>query len=1099
MATRSLACAVAILFLGLSQSYGGQASKSSTVSPSSSSIGSTENGYSKEPYVLEMREDRVRFEADGRGQREHSFRARIQSESAIHEFGLLVYSYASSFETLDVVYVRVRKPDGTILETPATDIQELDSAVSREAPMYTDQREKHIAVKSLAVGDILEARLRWTIHDPIAPGHFWYDHSYFRSGICLEEILQIDVPASVAVKVRNSEASPSISQENGRVLYTFKSSNLKKVEESKIPLWERNFHGAPLPDVQMTSFASWEEAGKWFGSLERPKAAVTPEIKAKADELTKGKNSEDEKTRALYDFVSTHFRYIGIDLGVGRYAPHAASEVLSNGYGDCKDKHVLFAALLEAVGISSYPALISSKHRLDPSFPSVSLFDHVITAIPRGDSVQFLDTTPEVAPFGLLSQNLRDRKSLVISGNTPAHLVTTPADPPFAAVERLHVDASIDVNGTLDARFTLETRGDGELALRYLYRTTPQNRWQELTQRILTGLGLNGTVSDVNVSPPEETGKAFTLAFSCHRTDYPDWKEHQRVNLPAPPLFLLNLNEEQKISKDPLPLGSLHDITYDVVMRFPEGFVAIPPEKVEQKTDFAEFKATYSFDKGALHGALELKTSQREIPASERSEYSSFTRKIDETTRRYIFANNGNARVGSTSAPSGATSPNVIGGVIGSTTTNPPPSESKTATTAPSPAKPLYDAGQRASAEGNYATSAQLYEQAVAQDPNYKEAWNDLGYVYSKLGQEEKSESALRKALELDPASKYAHYNLGNALLAQKKYEQAIAEYQKEMQINSKSTYVRLNLGRAYIFTHQYATAVSELEAAESITPNDPKVQYQLGRAYAKNGQPEKAIKAFDRSVALEPTAERDNWVAVELAQSKLQLDQAEKYAASAIEHVAGQTKAVSLGRLSIEDVRMPDFLGAYWDTFGWVKFQQGNMAEAENYVRCAWQLRSVGEIGDHLGQIYEKEGRKEEAIQVYAMALVAPQPMPETKERLVALLGSDKDLERLTQVARTSYSKNRTIQIPNKHEAEGVAEFWLLLVPEPKVIAVKFVNGDEGLRPFANDLETTIFPDPFPDARDMRLLRRGKLACLSSSKICSLTLMSADATRSVN
>jgi transglutaminase-like putative cysteine protease len=143
--------------------------------------------------------------------------------------------------------------------------------------------------------------------------------------------------------------------------------------------------------------------------LEKPKAAVTPEIRAKAEELTKDLNSEHEKIRALYNFVSTHFRYIGVDLGIGRYAPHSAADILANRYGDCKDKHTLFAALLKSVGISAYPVLISSRFRLDPSFSSPDLFDHVITAIPKGDSFVFLDTTPEIAPFGLLLANLRDR------------------------------------------------------------------------------------------------------------------------------------------------------------------------------------------------------------------------------------------------------------------------------------------------------------------------------------------------------------------------------------------------------------------------------------------------------------------------------------------------------------------------------------------------------------------------------------------------------------------------------------------------------------------------------------------------------------------
>jgi tetratricopeptide (TPR) repeat protein len=597
---------------------------------------SSDDLYTKEPYVFELIDRHVRFESDGKGQRNLIMRIRIQSESAVHEFGLLVYPYASSFESLDIVYVRVRKPDGTILETPPSDVQDLDSAVSREAPMYTDQREKHIAVKSLAVGDILEAQLRWTIHEPMAPGHFWFDHSYYRAGICLQETLEIDVPVNVPVKLRNPDPQPSIREEGGRRLYTFKSANLKKPEESKIPEWEKDFHGAAPPDIQLSSFTSWDEVGKWFGGLEQPKVAVTAEIRAKAEELTKGKTSEEEKLRAIYDFVSTRFRYIGIDLGLGRYSPHAASEVLVNRYGDCKDKHTLFAALLQAAGITAFPALISSKYRVDSSLPTMSLFDHVITAIPQGDAFLFLDTAPEVAPFGLLMQSIRDRKALVIPGSTTARIITTPADPPFLNFEHVQIDASIDVGGTLDAKMRFEDRGDSELVLRLAYRATPQNRWQELTQNIVARMGFAGTVSDVSVAQPEDTDKPFWMSFSYHRTDFPDWKNH-RIVLPSPPFLLPDLTEEQKVSKEPLPLGSLEEVTYDSKVKFPEGYSAVLPAVPEQKTDFAEFSAGYSFEKGVLHGTLHLKTLQHEIPGSKRGEFSKMAKAVDEAQRRFIF------------------------------------------------------------------------------------------------------------------------------------------------------------------------------------------------------------------------------------------------------------------------------------------------------------------------------------------------------------------------------------------------------------------------------------------------------------------------------
>ena len=166
--------------------------------------------YSKEPYIYDLIQTKARFDADGKSQRELTVRVRIQSESAVRELGLLTYSFASSFETLDVVYVRVRKPDGTVVETPPSDVQELDSPVSREAPMYSDQREKHVAVKSLVIGDVLEIDVRWTMHDAITPGHFWFDDSFFRTGICLKETLQLDLPRGVAAKVDYKEPKPKI-------------------------------------------------------------------------------------------------------------------------------------------------------------------------------------------------------------------------------------------------------------------------------------------------------------------------------------------------------------------------------------------------------------------------------------------------------------------------------------------------------------------------------------------------------------------------------------------------------------------------------------------------------------------------------------------------------------------------------------------------------------------------------------------------------------------------------------------------------------------------------------------------------------------------
>ncbi|MBS1841781.1 MAG: DUF3857 domain-containing protein [Acidobacteria bacterium] len=594
-----------------------------------------ESGHaSLEPFVIEELSTKYTFEKDGKGFRETNARVSIKSESAVREFGLLVYPYASSFESLDIVHVRVRKPDGTVVETPASDVQDLDSAVSREAPMYSDEREKHIAVKSLSVGDTLELAVKWTVHDPLAPGHFWFDHSYVKSGNCNKETLEVNVPADVKPSIRFSNPQPVIREEGGRRIYKFETSYHKPDKETKISDWEKNYHGAEPPDVEFSFFSSWGEIADWAADLMEKKAVVTPEIQAKADELTKGKSTENEKVRAIYDFVSTHFRYIGVSLGIGRYSPHAAADVLTNRYGDCKDKHTLFAALLQASGISAAPVLISSKYKIDTRVPTPSLFDHVITAIRHGDSLEFADTTPEVAPFGVLMPGLMDRDALLVSKD--GKLIKTPQKLPIPNYEIFSIDASIDTSGTLDGKMRMEERGEDEVMLRASYRETPQNRWEELTQNLVARLGFAGKVSEVTVSQPEDTTKPFVITCSYHRPDYPDWKT-RRLSLPHPPLFIRELTEDQKASKEPLPIGMPAEVTYISKVKLPDGFSPIVPELVERKSKFIEFSASHSWEKGVLTSILKMNVLQGEIPGEERANFSSMAKLIGDTENKFVL------------------------------------------------------------------------------------------------------------------------------------------------------------------------------------------------------------------------------------------------------------------------------------------------------------------------------------------------------------------------------------------------------------------------------------------------------------------------------
>jgi hypothetical protein len=399
-----------IVFLALAFTLSGAYSQA----PSKSD---TKPEYSKEAFVIEQTSTRITFENDGTSTRESSARIRIQSEAGVQRYGLLTFSYQNLTENVAIDYVRVHKPDGAVIPTPPDNTQDMAAEITRQAPFYSDLREKHIAVKGLSVGDVLEFQANWHTTKPLAAGQFWFAYNFSHEGIILQEQLRISVPKDRSVKWKSPDVKPVMNDEEAHRVFTWTSSELehksseqqKKEQEEKVYLAARG--QAPPPQVQISSFQSWEEVGRWYSSLQQDRVKPTAAILAKATDLTKGASDDNAKLHAIYKYVSTEFRYIGIAFGIGRYQPHSAAEVLGNQYGDCKDKHTLFASLLLAAGIKAYPALISSSHDIDLDVPSPGQFDHVIGVVPQGSGSLWFDTTTEVAPYAYLVRPLRDKRA----------------------------------------------------------------------------------------------------------------------------------------------------------------------------------------------------------------------------------------------------------------------------------------------------------------------------------------------------------------------------------------------------------------------------------------------------------------------------------------------------------------------------------------------------------------------------------------------------------------------------------------------------------------------------------------------------------------
>src|SRR3954466_13870603 len=1043
-----------------------------------------ETDYPREAMVYEQYRTLVHFQNDGTGRRDSIARVRVQSEAGVQTLGQLVFGYNAANEKIEINYVRVKKSDGKVITATADAVQDLTSPIQREAPIYTDTREKHVTVPALRPGEVLEYSVSTYTATPYAPGQFWMSYDFEKNAIVLDEQLEINVPKGRKITLKakpGTEASER--DEADRHVYLWKSSHKERddddADKDKLTAREKKqkrdkeLKDNEFPAVQLTTFPSWDAVGQWYAGLQRDRVVPDADVKARALELTKDKKTELEKFQALYDYVARNFRYVSLSLGLSRYQPHAAGEVFANQYGDCKDKHTLLAAMLSAIGVKAEPALMNSSRKIDPDVPSPSQFDHVITAVPMNNDLIWVDTTTEVAPFRLLSSNLRNKKALLMPVSGAAKLVDTPTTLPFTSSQLLTVDGKVNDFGKLNAKIHFAFRGDVELVMRYSIRHLPETQWKRFAQGMDNLIGLQGDVSDLKVSDPNATGEPFTLDYTVAVPNFLNWSsKRSQLELPTMNPQLPMADDDPPPDADPIQMGAPGEVKSVFRIEMPKAFRTTLPLPITVKRDYAEYSAVYKNADGVISGERTLHVSATELPISRTRDFLAFRRTVDADQDQKLALET-----------SGTTSTEMAGNIS---------------------TDELEDAAADALKAGNFDAAADLYSKLIKRDATRKNAYTNLGRAEMGRRKFDAAIEAFKKQIELEPYDETAYNNLASVYQELGKSEEAATAYQKQIEISPLDKYAHYGLGSVYLDQKKYKDAVDELEKAVSLTPSWPPAYVGLGRAYLNADQNEKAVAAFDKAVEIDPSPLVFNDVAYELARKQVSLDRALQYAESAVEATNSTLRNLNLDHLTVQQTTLVTSLAAYWDTLGWVYFQRGELPLAEKYVHSSWMLMQHGEVGDHLGQIYEKQGRKSDAISAYAQALASLRPDPDTRGHLVRLLGSEQKVQPLVEQATPQLSIVRSVKLgkllPLGNEKQPVsADFFVLLSPPGKVESVRYVSGNENLKKFADTLKNSDLAGTFPDSNPTKLIRRGTLSCAPSSGDCTFVMAEADSITSVD
>ncbi len=140
--------------------------------------------------------------------------------------------------------------------------------------------------------------------------------------------------------------------------------------------------------------------------------------------------SKIEKEKDQIEYViselNNKIRYMGNWQTVkGKIYPRNLDEIVSSGYGDCKDFSVSTASILKKLGYQVNSAIVTRSYNYiqnDNALPSLSSFNHaIIKATGKSGKSYWLDPTNFVSMADGIFPDIHNRKSLVLDSKQPKY------------------------------------------------------------------------------------------------------------------------------------------------------------------------------------------------------------------------------------------------------------------------------------------------------------------------------------------------------------------------------------------------------------------------------------------------------------------------------------------------------------------------------------------------------------------------------------------------------------------------------------------------------------------------------------------------------
>ncbi len=421
--------------------------------------------------TVEQRSVRA-FRADGTGEAQDETFVKVLTEKGRRANRTLALSFMLPYSTVDVPRLEVVKPDGTVepVDVAANSKETIDESQMSMNIYDPNSKVLQVNLPKLEVGDVVHSVTRTTTERAYIPGQFAEENVLEGSGFIRHLTYEVFAPADrplqrVALRdeIPGTVTYSAQTNADGSVTHLWETANVPRMfDEPAMPPYEMT-----LQRLYVSTLPDWGAVSKWYWDLSQPHlAAITPAMQQTNSTLIAGAQTDLDKIKAVFYFVSKKIRYMGLTPEKDRpgFEPHDVCLTFDKKYGVCRDKAALLVAMLRAAGLRAYPVLISVGVKRDSEVPDPD-FNHAIVGVELEKGNYLLMDPTDENTRDLLPYYDADQSYLVCRPEGEKLLIS-PVKPPEQNLMRVATTGTLSAAGVLEARSELSFEGVNDDAYR---------------------------------------------------------------------------------------------------------------------------------------------------------------------------------------------------------------------------------------------------------------------------------------------------------------------------------------------------------------------------------------------------------------------------------------------------------------------------------------------------------------------------------------------------------------------------------------------------------------------------------------------------------